>query len=67
MNKSESEVQAKTQTTDEELIARFQQGDNYAFDLLVKRYKEPLLNFVFRFLGDATEADYSRTSTITKK
>ncbi len=57
MNKIESEVQAKTQTTDEELIARFQQGDNYAFDLLVKRYKEPLLNFVFRFLGDATEAE----------
>ncbi len=43
--------------TDEELIARFQQGDNYAFDLLVKRYKEPLLNFVFRFVGEREEAE----------
>lgn len=43
--------------TDEELISRFQNGDNYAFDLLVKRYKDPLLNFVFRFLGDRIEAE----------
>jgi len=43
--------------TDEDLIYRFQQGDNYAFDILVKRYKDPLLNFVFRFLGDHTEAE----------
>ena len=45
------------ESTDEELIARFQQGDNYAFDLLVKRYKDPLLNYVFRFLGDRTDAE----------
>ena len=57
MKKLESEVQARPQATDEELIARFQKGDNYAFDLLVKRYKDPLLNFVFRFLNDATEAE----------
>jgi RNA polymerase sigma-70 factor (ECF subfamily) len=43
--------------SDEELIARFQQGDNYAFDQLVKRYKDPLLNFVFRFLGEREEAE----------
>ncbi len=43
--------------TDEELIARFQQGDNYAFDLLVKRYKDPLLNFVYRFVGEREEAE----------
>ncbi len=43
--------------SDEELIARFQQGDNYAFDLLVKRYKEPLLNFVYRFVGEREEAE----------
>ena len=43
--------------TDEELISRFQNGDNYAFDLLVKRYKDPLLNFVYRFLGDKIEAE----------
>jgi RNA polymerase sigma-70 factor (ECF subfamily) len=45
------------QPTDEELIARFQQGDSYAFDLLVKRYKDPLLNFIYRFIGDFVEAE----------
>jgi RNA polymerase sigma-70 factor (ECF subfamily) len=43
--------------TDEELIARFQNGDNYAFDVLVKRYKDPLMNFVYRFVGDAIESE----------
>ena len=45
------------EVSDEVLIARFQEGDNYAFDLLVKRYKDPLLNFVYRFLGERTEAE----------
>lgn len=43
--------------TDEELIAKFQNGDEYAFDQLVRRYKDPLINFVFRFLGDLTDAE----------
>lgn len=47
----------KVQPSDEELISRFQQGDAYAFDLLVKRYKDPLLNFVYRFLGDLVESE----------
>ncbi|HHJ52096.1 MAG TPA: sigma-70 family RNA polymerase sigma factor, partial [Caldithrix abyssi] len=57
MVKVDNEIKVGKAPTDEELIARFQQGDNYAFDLLVKRYKEPLLNFVFRFLGNRTEAE----------
>ncbi len=57
MVKIENDVKVGQQPTDEELIARFQDGDTYAFDLLVKRYKEPLLNFVFRFLGEKTEAE----------
>jgi RNA polymerase sigma-70 factor (ECF subfamily) len=48
---------AKMQPTDEELIARFQAGDVYAYEQLVRRYKEPLLNFVFRFIGDLVEAE----------
>jgi RNA polymerase sigma-70 factor (ECF subfamily) len=48
---------AKTQPTDEELIARFQSGDIYAYEQLVRRYKEPLLNFIFRFIGDLVEAE----------
>ena len=43
--------------TDEELIARFQDGDTYAFDQLVRRYKDPLLNFIFRFIGDINESE----------
>ena len=37
--------------TDEELMARFQSGDEEAFNMIVSRYKDPLMNFVYRFLG----------------
>ena len=50
-------AQQGSQPTDEELIARFQNGDAYAFDLLVRRYTDPLLNFIFRFLGDLVESE----------
>ncbi len=43
--------------TDEDLIERFQEGDLYAFDLIVSRYKNQLLNFIFRFLGNTEEAE----------
>lgn len=43
--------------TDEDLIERFQNGDLYAFDLIVKRYKNQLMNFVYRFLGNSEEAE----------
>jgi RNA polymerase sigma-70 factor (ECF subfamily) len=43
--------------SDEELIARFQEGDVYAFDTIVHRYKDPLLNFVYHFLGDRIDAE----------
>lgn len=39
--------------TDEELILEFQQNNsNRAFEILVQRFKNPLTNFIFRFLGD---------------
>ena len=39
--------------SDEELILEFQQNNTEdAFNILVQRYKNPLTNFVFRFLGD---------------
>jgi len=42
-----------TELSDEELIAEFQQNNTLqAFEILVHRYKNPLTNFVFRFLGD---------------
>lgn len=43
--------------SDEDLIERFQKGDLYAFDLIVKRYKEQLLNFIYRFVGNQEEAE----------
>jgi len=42
-----------TELSDEELIAEYQQNDTLqAFEILVQRYKNPLTNFVYRFLGD---------------
>ena len=39
--------------SDEELILEFQKNNlEAAFEILVQRYKNPLTNFVFRFLGD---------------
>lgn len=42
-----------TEFTDEELILEFQQNNTTrAFEILVQRYKNPLTNYVFRFLGN---------------
>ena len=42
-----------TELSDEELITEFQQNNTIqAFEILVQRYKNPLTNFVYRFLGD---------------
>ncbi len=39
--------------SDEELILEFQKNNTErAFEILVQRYKNPLTNFVFRYLGD---------------
>lgn len=42
-----------TELTDEQLIKEFQDNNTMeAYELLVKRFKDPLTNFVFRFVGD---------------
>lgn len=39
--------------SDEELIIEFQKNNTIkAFEILVQRYKNPLTNYVFRFVGD---------------
>lgn len=39
--------------SDEELILEFKQNNTVkAYEILVERYKNPLTNYVFRFLGD---------------
>lgn len=55
--KSERSIGDDKRPSDEELIERFQKGDLYAFDLIVKRYKDQLLNFVYRFVGNQEEAE----------
>jgi RNA polymerase sigma-70 factor (ECF subfamily) len=48
---------AKSVVSDEQLIAKFQLGDLQAYDILVRRYKDQLLNFVYRFVGNRTDAE----------
>lgn len=43
--------------SDEDLIFLFQDGELLAFEEIVARYKDPLMNFVFRFLGEKSESE----------
>lgn len=54
---SKSSTVRDSRPSDEDLIERFQKGDLYAYDLIVKRYKDQLLNFVYRFVGNQEEAE----------
>src|SRR5881394_1785772 len=42
---------------DASLMLRVKQGDRDAFEALVEKYKQPVMNLVFRTLRDATEAE----------
>ncbi len=42
---------------DDELMERFQKGDENAFTLLVRRHQQPLINFIAQFLGDKESAE----------
>jgi RNA polymerase sigma-70 factor (ECF subfamily) len=42
--------------SDEELMAGSAQGDEYAFELLVKRHQSRMLNLIYRFVGNRTQA-----------
>lgn len=43
--------------TDEELIKRFQEGDMWAFEEIVFRYRDRLKNFIYRYVNDDREAE----------
>ena len=43
--------------TDEELIARFQDGDEQAYVELVNRYRDKLMSFIYRFVNDMEQAE----------
>ncbi len=41
---------------DEEMMAATAQGDEYAFEILVRKHQASVLNLVFRFIGDRIRA-----------
>lgn len=52
--------------TDEELIYRFQRDDYQAFNELVERYKNKLVNFIFRYTGNRDDAEDYAQDTFLK-
>lgn len=43
--------------SDESLMLRYCKGEVRAFEVLVKRHRKPVYNFIFRFVRDAAQAD----------
>ena len=54
--------------SDQELIERFQEGENpsYAFNLLVRKYQEPLYYYIRRVVVDHADADDVLQNTLIK-
>ena len=52
--------------TDEQLIKRFQAGDEGAYVELVNRYRNRLMSFVFQFVGDMEQAEDVVQDTMLK-
>ncbi|HYL98048.1 MAG TPA: sigma-70 family RNA polymerase sigma factor [Blastocatellia bacterium] len=48
--------------TDHELLAAIRDGDEFAFQEIVRRYTNPIINFVYRMLGD-----YERATELTQE
>ena len=56
----------KFQITDEDLILRFQSGDENAYSEIVSRYRDRLVNFIFRFMNDFDQAEDLAQDTLLK-
>ena len=52
--------------TDEQLIKKFQNGDRQSYNELVYRYKDKILNFIFRFTYDRVAAEDLAQDTFLK-
>ena len=61
-----SDMNDKFKYSDEKLILRFQEGDINAYNELVKRYKDRLLNFVFRYFNNVEQAEDVVQDTLIK-
>ena len=53
----EVEGQEKNSENDDQLIRKVQEGDNYAFDLLVKRYQRKIYFLAYRMVKNHDNAD----------
>ncbi len=49
--------QKRAKIPDEELMLRLAQGNDYALEVLVKRYQLKIINFVYRMVGDLDQAE----------
>lgn len=52
--------------SDEELIALFQDGNPVAFDVIVGKFKNPLMNFIYRFTSNSAESEDIVQETFVK-
>jgi len=52
--------------SDEDLILRFQKGDRLAYTQLVNKYRDRIINFIFRFVGDMDSAQDLAQDTFFK-
>ena len=52
--------------TDEQLIKKFQNGDIGAFNQIVYRYKDRLINFIYRFVNDIDKSEDLTQDTFLK-
>ena len=57
---------SKFELTDEQLIKKFQNGDVGAYNQIVYRYKDRLLNFIYRFLNDIERSEDLVQDTLLK-
>ena len=44
-------------TTNEDLMGRVRLGNKHAFEVLIRRHQQSVLNFIFRFMGNRTDAE----------
>lgn len=58
------QAQMGKETTDDVLVARAQQGDNSAFDLLVRKYQYKVVNLVSRYVNNGDAQDVAQEAFI---
>lgn len=51
---------------DAALMLRVKQGDRHAFESLVDKYRRPIMNLIYRTIGDAAEAEDLAQSTFVQ-